>query len=125
MTGRLRPATTYAVIVGQVLAVRRQHADIDQAAMAAGVGLSQSTWSRIERGASALSIEQLAAAARVLGTTPGALLGHADKTADTCRRCGVLVARNIDFDHAGLVVVDVRAVAGLVGIAAKPSKKKD
>ena len=45
-----------------------------QGKMAESVGVGQSTWSRLENGASALTVEQLAAAAAVLGARPSASL---------------------------------------------------
>ena len=57
------------------------------------MGLGQSTWSRIEKGASGLSIEQLAQAAELLGKQPSALVAMAEQVADQLRK------DNIQVDH--------------------------
>jgi transcriptional regulator with XRE-family HTH domain len=72
--------TTYPALVGSILAALRKQAapGLTQQQLADAVGVSISTWSRIETGETALTVEQLAMAANKLGTSPGALLGAAD-----------------------------------------------
>ncbi len=72
--------TTYPALVGSILAALRKQADppLTQQQIAEAGGLSVSTWSRIETGETALTVEQLAMAANKLGTSPGAILGAAD-----------------------------------------------
>lgn len=69
---------SYRRIVGAALAKLRREAGKTGAACAAEMGLTGSTWSRIERGQSALSIDQLHRAAHVLGCSPSAVLALAD-----------------------------------------------
>jgi transcriptional regulator with XRE-family HTH domain len=62
------PATTYAAIVGAVIATYRERlGEMTQAECAKRMKLSPSTWSRIEHGASALTIVQLAQFCDVIG----------------------------------------------------------
>lgn len=72
--------TTYPALVGSILAALRKQAEpsLTQLQVAEAVGVSVSTWSRIETGETALTVEQLAIAASALGTSPGAILGAAD-----------------------------------------------
>ncbi len=72
--------TTYPALVGSILATLRKQEDppLTQQQVADAVGVSVSTWSRIETGETALTVEQLAMAASTLGTSPGAILGAAD-----------------------------------------------
>ena len=61
--GSLRNVASYPAIVGQVLSNLRKNINVDQSEFAEIIGVTQSTWSRIERGSSAFTIEQLADAA--------------------------------------------------------------
>lgn len=65
---------TYPAIVGAVLAGIRKERGLSQAEVAEAVAVGVSTWSRIENGESALSIEQLAGAADRLEIAPSSVL---------------------------------------------------
>lgn len=118
-TTRLCPATTYPAVVGQVLARLRSTAGLEQAELAGHVGVSQSTWSRIERGASAFTIEQLALVAKSLGTEPSIILRQADRAARELAGRGIRVEpRRINVAiELDLVLIDVAALAGLIAMA--------
>jgi transcriptional regulator with XRE-family HTH domain len=75
---KLSGNTTYPALVGNVLAQFRKEKGIGQAEFGALVGIGQSTWSRIEKGESALTIEQLAKAAYHLELAPHELLAVVD-----------------------------------------------
>ena len=77
-TKNLNGNTTYPALVGNVLAQLRKEKGIGQAEFGALVGIGQSTWSRIEKGESALTIEQLAKAAHHLEFQPHELLAVVD-----------------------------------------------
>lgn len=64
----------YPALVGAVLAGIRKEKGLSQAEVAEAVAIGVSTWSRIENGESALSIEQLAGAADRLGIAPSSVL---------------------------------------------------
>lgn len=70
--------TTYPEIVGCVLTLLRKELKATQSTIAEAVGVGVSTWSRIENGESALTVEQLALAAQALDVTPGLILQLAD-----------------------------------------------
>jgi transcriptional regulator with XRE-family HTH domain len=83
--------TTYRAIVGRLLAARRSGLNLDQRTLATAVGLTQSTWSRIESGTSSLSLDQLKRACDVLRVLPGVMLEQADQVSSGIMRCGVEV----------------------------------
>lgn len=85
----LRTVTSYPAIVGQVLCELRKKRGTDQAALAKSVGVTQPTWSRIETGASALTVEQLAVAADKLGVETSEILVMADKSVKKLQSKGV------------------------------------
>ena len=70
--------TTSGAVLGAVLVELRTIAGMKQLELAGKVGVGPTTWSRIEKGESGLSIEQLKAAADALGCTPWAILEAAD-----------------------------------------------
>ncbi len=120
VTGILEPAATYPAIVGQVLADARKNLRLSQGELARKIGMNQSAWSKIERGASSLSVAQLALAATALKTTPGKLLTQADRSANYAAKRGVRVApqtKTDDLIAAGLVIIGTAALAGLIAAA--------
>lgn len=70
---------SYASVVGKVIAQLRSEKGLDQVGMANAVGIGQSTWSRLENGDSALSIDQLSKVAELLGVEPSQILIKADQ----------------------------------------------
>lgn len=66
--------TTYPAVVGAFVATKRKERGFSQGEIAEKVGLTISTWSRIENGETALTIEQLAQVAHALSMTPGELM---------------------------------------------------
>src|SRR5260221_9315119 len=88
---QLKPATTYPAIVGCLLAEARVKEGFEQSVLAKKVGISQSTWSRIEHGDSSLSVEQLYRAARALGKIPSDILRAADAAAKELAQSGVSI----------------------------------
>lgn len=86
--------TTYPAIVGACLAAKRKEHGLSQSELALSVGLTVSTWSRIENGESALTIEQLALAAQRLNLPPSELLINADKKVAELEYRGIETKRN-------------------------------
>jgi len=107
--------TTYSALVGQSLAWARQMAGLDQSALAQHVGVGQSTWSKIERGESALNVEQLERAATRLGTTPSQILNTADVGAAQLRHQGIHIASSkLDAVSPTMAVLSIAVLALLI-----------
>ena len=87
----MKSETTYQAVLGRLIAQKRQEKQIDQGEMARHVGVSRSTWSRIEAGASALSMDQLVKAARKLDMDLGELMLQVDDVVRELRRKNVTV----------------------------------
>ena len=121
----LQAVASYPAIVGQVLCELRRKAGKDQSQLSDAVGVTQSTWSRIEAGTSALTIEQLAIAAGYLGVKASDILKLADQSAEGLQDKGVIVRekRISGGLDKGLVIIGASAIGGL--IAALLMKKKD
>ena len=82
-------STTYPALVGSMSAQCRKDKGIGQAEFAAMLDLGQSTWSRIEKGQSALTIEQLAKAADQLSIKPYELLALVDGAKEDLKAQGI------------------------------------
>lgn len=67
-------AVSFPAVVGAILLAKRKEIGLSQAEMAEAVGLNVSTWSRVENGDSAMTIEQLAFAAVALNVRPSSIL---------------------------------------------------
>ena len=87
----MRNETTYQAVVGRLIAQKRKEKQIDQEEMARRVGVSRSTWSRIEAGSSALNMDQLAKAASALDLPLGELMMEVDDIVRELRRQDVEV----------------------------------
>jgi transcriptional regulator with XRE-family HTH domain len=87
----IQNVTTYSALVARLVGELRRAHDFEQKQFAEVLGVSASTWSRAENGQVGLSLDQLAGAARALGTTPTQILKDADAAAEHLRRRGVTV----------------------------------
>jgi transcriptional regulator with XRE-family HTH domain len=116
---KLQVATSYPAVLGRLLTQARSVKGLDQSRVAEAVGVSQSTWSRIEKGEIALTIEQLAAACGELGVQPSDILQQTDLAARRLTDRGVTVTpkRPNTLEKAlevGLVILGAAALAALV-----------
>ncbi len=85
--------TRYSAIIGRILGEIRRQQNLPQEHVADALRISQSAYSRIEKGATAMSVDQLHAAARALGISPTNLMRRAE------RMEAVLHAQGIDIIH--------------------------
>lgn len=83
---------SYHALVCRILATEREKKGLDQESVAKAVGINRSTWSRIENGESALTIDQLAKACKALDRLPSDLLKQADEMSQSLERTGIRVS---------------------------------
>lgn len=133
----MRNETTYQAILGRLIARKRQERGMDQEEMARHVGVSRSTWSRIEAGSSALSVDQLAKAASALDVPLGDLMLELDNLVRELRKQNVEVhesreqAKSSSAKAGGAAAVAFLGGAVLGGIITamladrEPNKKPD
>jgi transcriptional regulator with XRE-family HTH domain len=119
-SGDLKPETSYQAVVGQVIVKMRKALSIEQCELAKKVGITQSTWSRIERGESSFSIGQLFDAANSLRVNSSTILLETEKAVSELRTQGVIV-RNVkpkgNKDTNGAALIGAVALGALVGAA--------
>jgi transcriptional regulator with XRE-family HTH domain len=116
----LENVTTYGAIVGSVLAQERTARKLKQIDVATAVGVGTSTWSRIEKGESALTVDQLKLAAEALQLTPARILSLAAEAEETLSNHGVKVATAMSaialLGVAGVVPVVGPVLAGILAV---------
>ncbi len=94
----------YTSIVGKLLQQQREARGILQTTVAEAVGLSQSAYSRLEKGESAMSITQLRQISQVIGAQPNSILAEAEKHATALKRRGVEVTEEKPNNTAALLI---------------------
>ncbi|NNN18756.1 MAG: helix-turn-helix transcriptional regulator [Acidimicrobiaceae bacterium] len=99
-----KPTLTYATLVGRIVEHHRKQQGIHQEAVAQTVGISQSAYSRLEKGQTAMSVTQLRLIAEVLNTTPERLLQHTAQYANQLRAQGVDVTDEKPNSAAGVLI---------------------
>lgn len=83
--------TSYPAILGAMLQAKRKALGLSQTDVATAAGVNTSTWSRIENGESAMTVEQLVSAAVVFESTPGRLLDDVQTRVQQLKEMGVEV----------------------------------
>ncbi len=112
----MKNETTYQAVLGRLIARKRQERRMDQSELARCVGVNRSTWSRIEAGSSALSMDQLAKAAGALGVSLGDLMLEVDDIVRELRNHDVEVHQSRDqAKSASVKTGGATAVAFLSG----------
>lgn len=108
---------SYPAIVGAILLAKRKELSLSQAEMASAVGVNVSTWSRVENGDSALTIEQLASAAEALKVRPSSILEAAESKLEELKTKGIATGAN-RADITAITAMGAIPLAGsaLVGI---------
>lgn len=112
------PSTTYPALVGGVLAQIRNQQNLRQEEVAQAVGVTQATWSRIEKGQSSITVEHLRLATNKLGIAPGQILSFADQTEITLTSSGARVMHARDSRERDTAVAIIASVTLLALIAA-------
>lgn len=103
---------SFPAVVGAVLLARRREQGVSQAEMASAVGVNVSTWSRVENGDSALTLEQLALAAAALKTRPSSVLLAAETKLEELAARGIALETS-RADLAKWAGVGAIALAGV------------
>ncbi len=109
----LNGVTNYAAIVGIILSSLRKEKGLSQSELAQHLDLNVSTWSRIENGLSALTVEQLAVVSERLGVTPSAILQLAETKAVELRDKGIEThAKALDEKAVNKLKPDALSIEG-------------
>ena len=100
-----KPKITYGEVLGKIVEHRRRQLDLTQEPFAKSLHITQSGYSRIEKGLTAVSVLQLQAIAQILKCPPAQLLTEADRYAQLLRAQGAeIVPDKKDASQAALVI---------------------
>lgn len=112
----LQATTTYAAVMGRVLAMKREEAGLEQADVAKEMGISQSAWSRIERGETVLNVEQLHRAAKIVRASAEQIVEQTETASEDLKDQSVNVTTVKEQKSSGgtLALIGVAALAALV-----------
>ena len=106
--------TSFPTILGGIIGDLRKKQGLSQGEFAERMGLGQSTWSRVEKGVSGLSIEQLVLASEVLEIRPSKLVAMAEKIADDLRTQNIKVENKRSEGASAASIVLGTAALGLL-----------
>jgi len=87
--------TSYSAVLGVVLSNLRKRVGMEQGDMAARMGLSQASYSRLESGKSTFSMDQMYQAAEALGISGPELVQQLENTTANLRLNGVEVVPQV------------------------------
>lgn len=119
--------TTYPAVLGAILMNLRNDLGRTQLEIAQSSDVKKSTWSRIEKGESSISVEQLVFAARALGVSAATIVDLAEAAVKALRAQGIRVERSDQQSNwnistilsVGLLPVSGQALSVLIaGVAA-------
>ncbi|GIU35988.1 helix-turn-helix domain-containing protein [Shewanella schlegeliana] len=114
--------TTYSAVLGSIIASRRKALIKEQAEIAAQLGISQASYSRLESGKSSMSTDQIFLTCNALQISPSELFMHVEKSIDSLKSNGYRViaqTRGSLESDTGKIVVGAALGALLVGILSK------
>ena len=75
----MQNSTTYTAIIGAALRKARERGDREQSEIAASLGLTQSSYSRIESGQTSITMVQLSRICQVLDIRPEMFVGEVER----------------------------------------------
>jgi transcriptional regulator with XRE-family HTH domain len=104
-TNSLGPAVVpYTALIGGVIQQQRKWLDLQQGHAAIQLGLSQSAYSRIESGDTAISVTQLRRIAALLQTTAPEILTRADQIAQQLAAQGAQITHEKKDNSAAILI---------------------
>jgi transcriptional regulator with XRE-family HTH domain len=119
MTSNATPAATPKVtpgaLFGRVVEHHRKRAHVDQAEVAAALGVTQSAYSRLEWGQSGMTVTQLWKVAACLGLPPSRLTLDVEEYAERLRLHGVEVVE--EKTAAAGLLIGLGILAALIAAA--------
>lgn len=116
----VKPAIPYAAVVGRVVQQHRELRGMKQADLAGILGITQSAYSRIEKGQTPMTITQLGQVASHLGLAPGDILRRVDQLTVQLRAQGVEVTNQKEPEiSAAAILVALGILIALLAAAVR------
>lgn len=113
----MQSETSYPAVIGRILEHERKKLGFDQGDVANKLGLTQSAWSRIERGQSGLSMEHLIKISEILNTKPHKIIANADQASEQLEHDGITVHPNVLTNSDKVIAALSLAALGVMILA--------
>ncbi len=113
-TSTVKPKITYDELLGRVIEHRRRQLGVLQAPIAEALEVTQSAYSRLEKGQSAMSVSQLRTVASHVGTSSAGLLDEVERYADQFRRQGGEIIREKQDSTAAALLIAFGVLAAIL-----------
>jgi len=110
----VQPKITYGEILGKVIEHRRKQLGLHQGPLAHALGITQSGYSRLEKGQSSMSVVQLQTVATLLRRGPADLLADTDRFAGELRAQGTDILADRQNSSAAALLVALGILAALI-----------
>ncbi len=105
MSTQINARITYTALIGHILMSYRQRANLPQLPFADKLGITQSAYSRIEKGGTAVTLVQLKAICRVLNVNPAQVVADVETWSDNLRQKGVtIIETHVELPKAELMI---------------------
>lgn len=120
--------TSYSAVLGVILSNLRKENGLEQGEMAVRMGLSQASYSRLEGGKSAFSVDQMYQATLALGVKEGDITNRLGNTVSELRANGIEVIPQVrantyhaknDSAAVGSLIVGAALGALLIGLLSR------
>jgi transcriptional regulator with XRE-family HTH domain len=95
---------TYGAVAGQVVLQHRKTRNVDQSQLAAALGITQSSYSKIEQGQTTMTIVQLRIISEQLGLKPHVLIRQIDDLALKLRSQAVTITDEKAISPAAVLI---------------------
>ena len=122
MQAQIQHITTYNGIIGAVLRSRREQIGLEQSQIAQRLGLTQSSYSRIESGKTSLTLIQLADIAPKIGLNPQDFIAQVESIKLNMQHQGIDVSRDKD-PILGKGVTNILIGAALLAVVTQMIRK--
>lgn len=100
----VKATLSYSTLIGQLIAHRRKQLSLRQEEVAGTLAISQSAYSRVEKGETSISVGQLIIIASHIGVSPAALLDEAEDYAKLLRARGVQITDEKEKSAPGRLI---------------------
>jgi len=114
--------TTYSAVIGSIVSNSRKSLGKEQSEIAAVLGITQASYSRLESGKSSMTTDQIFLISKALQLTPSSLLLQVENSIKALESNGFIVVpqlRGSNTDNAGKVIVGAALGALLMGVLAR------
>jgi transcriptional regulator with XRE-family HTH domain len=115
----VKPKMTYDELLGRIIEHRRKHRGLLQKPIADALDITQSAYSRLEKGQSAMSVSQLRIIASHVHASGGQLLNEADHYAGLFQRQGGELIREKQEPSAAGFLVALGILTAILAAAKK------